>query len=366
MILLNDLKRQHQDLEDEIRAAVVNVCGSGWYVLGEQVRAVETDFATYCGVGHCIGLNSGTDALEIALRGLGLGTGNAVATVANAGGYASTAIRCVGATPYYIDVDPETYNMDLDKLQPVIDHVQAVVVTHLYGRLAPMDKLLALVRSAGVPVIEDAAHAHGASRDGQKVGAWGDLACFSFYPTKNLGAVGDGGAIVTANKALADRCRCLAQYGWSERNRAAVPGGRNSRLDEIQAAVLRVKLPRLDQWNKRRRQVAALYESGLENIPALSFRPRGGTEDTVHLFVIECADRTAVQISLKEAGIGSAVHYPVADHQQPAYQVVQHSVPLPVTEALCGRVLSLPCYPEIHTDEVASVVAALQKQPSYD
>jgi dTDP-4-amino-4,6-dideoxygalactose transaminase len=228
-----------------------------------------------------------------------------------------------------------------------------------------MDDLLSITRPAGVPVIEDAAHAHGALRHGRRAGAFADLACFSFYPTKNLGAAGDAGAVVTAADELAARCRQLAQYGWSERNHAELPGGRNSRLDEIQAAVLRVKLPYLDNWNKRRRQIAEFYENGLRGVPGLSFQPRGDDDDTVHLFVIECDNRTAVQMALKEAGVATGAHYPVADHQQRAFRDVHRAGQLPVTEALCARVLSLPCYPEIRDDEVYGVVSALQKHLSH-
>lgn len=359
-ILLNDLKRQQQALGDELKAAVGAVCDRGWYSMGEEVRGFEAEFAKYCGVGNCVGLNSGTDALELALRSVGVGPCDTVVTVANAGGYASTAIRVIGATPHYVDVDRAGMNMSPSALDAAIGQVAAVIVTHLYGRLAAMDDLIAIARLHGVPVIEDAAHAHGARRWGRRAGAIGDLACFSFYPTKNLGASGDAGAVVTGDDDLAARCRQLAQYGWSERYNAELPGGRNSRMDEIQAAVLRVKLPHLDRWNERRRRVAAMYEAGLRGVPRLGLDPRGAEDDSVHLFVVECEERSAVLAGLQQAGVGAGAHYPVPDHHQPAFRDCHRAGPLPVTEALCNRVLSLPCYPEITEDEVATVVRVLR------
>lgn len=366
MILLNDLKRQHQIIGDDIRQAINNVCDSGWYSLGREVTNFENVFANFCGVDHCIGLNSGTDALEMSLRALDIGQGAVVATTANAGGYASTAILSVGATPYYIDVNPSNFNMCAQALNTVINQVQAVIVTHLYGRLAPMADLLSITCPLNIPIIEDAAHAHGALQNKQRAGSFGDLACFSFYPTKNLGAYGDAGAIVTNNNTLANRCRQFAQYGWSDRYNAELTGGRNSRLDEIQAAILSVKLVHLDAWNKRRRQIAQLYETGLQTVPRISFQSRGSSNDSVHLFVIECEDRSTVQKLLKKAGVASAAHYPIADHHQRAFQSLYKSEPLKITERLCTRVLSLPCYPEMQDSEVLHVISAIQKHLSND
>ncbi len=360
MILLNDLKRQQLALGAELKAAVCKVCDRGWYALGEEVRGFEAEFASYCGVANCIALNSGTDALELALRCLGIGDDDVVVTVANAGGYASTAIRLVGATPHYVDVDGFSMNMTAASLQDAIADVSAVIITHLYGRLAAMDELVAIARGAGVPVIEDASHAHGARRAGRRAGAMSNLACFSFYPTKNLGAAGDAGAIVTDDEGLSKRCRQLAQYGWSTRYNAELAGGRNSRMDEMQAAVLRIKLPHLDGWNDRRRQIAAQYEQGLQNIPQLRLHTRGTDDDTVHLFVVECQDRDTVVEDLQKAGVGAAAHYPVADHRQRAFADCHRSESLSVTEALCDAVMSLPCYPEITDDEVATVIGAVR------
>jgi dTDP-4-amino-4,6-dideoxygalactose transaminase len=361
MILLNDLRRQQQVLGEELKAAIGAVCDRGWFSMGEEVRGFEMEFAEFCGVAHCVGLNSGTDALEFALRSVGVGPRDAVATVANAGGYASTAIRVVGATPYYIDVDRAGMNMSAGALDAEIGQVAAVIVTHLYGRLAAMDDIVSVACGHGVPVIEDGAHAAGARRDKFRAGAIGDLACFSFYPTKNLGACGDAGAVVTCDAEIAARCRQLAQYGWSERYNAELPGGRNSRMDEMQAAVLRVKLPHLDGWNERRRRAAELYQSGLQGVRTMSFEARGAEDDTVHLFVVECEERNAVLANLRREGVGAGAHYPVPDHHQPAFRNCHRAGPLPVTEALCSRVLSLPCYPEITDDEVATVIDVLRK-----
>jgi aminotransferase EvaB len=360
MIPQNDLRRQQQALADELKAAICAVCDRGWSALGKEVRGFEAEFAEYCGVAHCVSLNSGTDALELALRSLEIGEGDAVATVANAGGYASTAIRVVGAIPHYVDVDPTSMNMSVDSLRSAISQVSAVIVTHLYGRLADMDAVRSLAQASRVTVIEDASHAHGAARAGARAGAMSDIACFSFYPTKNLGAAGDAGAIVTADDGLAQRCRQLAQYGWSRRYQAELQGGRNSRMDEIQAAVLRIKLPHLDGWNERRRQIGAQYAAGLREIPGLHVHGRGDNDDTVHLFVITCPDRDAVIAALHQAGVGATAHYPVADHMQPAFATCHHAESLSVTEGLCASVLSLPCYPEITDDEVKMVIGAVR------
>ena len=361
MIPLNNLKRQQQALGQELKAAIGAVCDRGWFSMGAEVQGFETEFSEYCGVGHCVGLNSGTDALELALRSVGVGPRDAVATVANAGGYASTAIRVVGATPYYIDVERASMNMSAGALDAEIGKVAAVIVTHLYGRLAAMDDIVSVARRHGVPVIEDGAHAHGARRDGFRAGAIGDLACFSFYPTKNLGACGDAGAVVTSDAGIAARCRQLAQYGWSERYNAEISGGRNSRMDEMQATVLRVKLPHLDGWNNRRRSVAELYQSGLRDVHGIGFEARGAEDDTVHLFVVECEDRSTVLANLREGGVGAGAHYPLPAHHQPAFRNCHRAGPLPMTEALCRRVLSLPCYPEITDDEVATVIGVLRE-----
>jgi len=353
-IPVNDLKRHDAPLEGELAAAVNRVLSRGWYILGPEVEAFEEEFARYCGAAHAIGVGNGTDALELALRALGIGPGAEVATVANAGMYGTTAILRAGAMPLYVDVDDRSMTMSPAALRAAISGATAaVVVTHLYGRMAEMEELLAVAGRADIPVIEDAAQAHGAERAGRKAGSWGALGCFSFYPTKNLGAAGDGGAVVTADAALARKVRALRQYGWTDRFRSTVAGGRNSRLDEVQAAVLRVKLPHLDGWNARRREIAGIY----------------GSEDTLpdyvaHLYVIRAKNRDCIRRALRTAGIGTDVHYPVPDHRQESMRgVAFRQTALPVTEACADEVLTLPCFPEMtdgEVEEIAELLRSLQ------
>lgn len=340
-------------------ATARRVIAGGWYVLGPELDGFEREFAAYCGLAHAIGVASGSDALELALRALGLGPGAVVVTVANAGFYATAAILAVGATPRYVDVAAETGLLDPAALGPLLaaGPVAALIVPHLYGRLAPMAEILALCRPRRVAVIEDCAQAHGAQRDGRRAGAFGAVGCFSFYPTKNLGALGDGGALVTDDPALAGRLRALRQYGWGDKYHVELPGGRNSRLDEMQAAFLRVGLPALDGWNRRRRAIADRYRAGLRH-PRVVCPPPGGADDVAHLFVLRCAGRDALAAHLAARGIGCAVHYPVPDHRQPGWRAAGAGT-LPVTERRAAEILSLPCYPELEDDEVAAVIDAV-------
>ena len=253
----------------DLAACLRQVVDSGWYVLGSQVRDFEAAFADYVGVSHTVGVANGTDALVLALRALGVGAGSRVAMVANAGYYGSAAAALVGAEPMYVDVDAATLTMEPGSLSAVLAHekTDAVIVTHLYGQMADMDRLSTLCRQAGVPLIEDGAQAHGAAWAGRQAGAWGAVGCFSFYPTKNLGALGDGGAVVTGDAELADRLRALRQYGWGRKYEVLSPGGGNSRLDELQAAVLLAKLPRLNAANAARRAIAGRYGAELAGLP---------------------------------------------------------------------------------------------------
>lgn len=342
----------------DLPAVLREVVESQRYVLGPCVQAFEKAFAAYVGVPHAIGVANGTDALTIALRGLGLGPGQRVLTVANAGFYSSTAIRAIGAEPVYADVDATTLNLSPAALAEALagPPLGAVVVTHLYGQLADMPAIAALCRAAGVPLIEDCAQAHGARRDGRLAGAWGDVGCFSFYPTKNLGALGDGGALVTADAVLAERMRALRQYGWGAKYEVVMGGGSNSRLDELQAAVLSAKLPLLDAANARRRAIAARYGEAFAHLPLQA--PRAEAEDYVaHLYVVRSAQRDALRAHLTAQGIASDVHYPIADHLQPVQASACAGALLPVTESACAQVLTLPCFPGL-TDELADRVIA--------
>lgn len=356
----NDPARQVAALGDAISDALADVVSSGWFIHGRQHDAFETEFAAYCGVNECIGVGNGTDALEIALRAIGCAAGDEVVTVANAGMYTTSACISVGATPVFADVDPSTLEISPASFREMISgDTKAVVVTHLYGYLADVDAVRALAAPHGIKVIEDCAQAHGALRDGRRAGSMGDLATFSFYPTKNLGALGDGGAIVTDDPGLAERARMLRQYGWASKYDARIPGGRNSRLDEIQAAVLRVKLPHLDGWNERRREIVARYrEAAAEGALGLVHEP--GPDYVAHLCVAMHPEREALRAQLLARGVQTAVHYPVQDQQQVALaDVPWRAGDLVATRAATESVLSLPCYPELTDQEIDHVAQVL-------
>jgi dTDP-4-amino-4,6-dideoxygalactose transaminase len=358
-VRLFDAARVQQPYRQAIDAAIAAVLDSGRYVLGPAVAGFEQSFAQYCGVAHAIGVGNGSDALELALRALGIGSGATVVTVANAGGYASTAIRACGAIPRYVEIDADTLLIDPAALASVLaERPGAVIVTHLYGRLAAIERVVADCASIGVPVIEDCAQAHGAERAARRAGSFGAIGCFSFYPTKNLGALGDGGALVTGDAALAARVRALRQYGWATKYRVDLDHGRNSRLDELQAAILNAKLPRLDRDNQRRRAIVAAYDGGLRNPQVRPPAGRGGSDDVGHLYVLRCSRRDALVAHLAALGIDSDVHYPLPDHLQPAWRVAQPPA-LPATEAAAAEILSLPCHPALTDEEVARVIDAV-------
>jgi dTDP-4-amino-4,6-dideoxygalactose transaminase len=359
MIPFNDLNRTPPALRAQLSASVQRVFDRGWYILGPEVTAFENEFAAYCGIGHCLTVANGTDALEIALRALGVGPGDTVATAANAGGYSTTAICAIGAVPRYVDIDPASMTLSPAALKIALDEgVRAVIAKHLYGRMADLPALLSLTQAADVPLIEDCAQAHGASLSGRKAGSWGAVACFSFYPTKNLGACGDGGALTTDSDALAARVKRLRQYGWTSKYHSA-EHGRNSRLDDMQAAILRAKLPLLDGWNRRRREIAALFNDALQGSDV--DHPRGLAKDFVaHLYVIRCAGRDALRSALASRGIATEIHYPVPDHLQEAEQRYGSAPSLPCTERAAEEILTLPLYPELRDDELAAITQALR------
>lgn len=342
----------------DFSGAIKRVIERHWYVLGEEVDAFEQEFARYVGVAECVTVANGTDALELALRGLGVEKGDRVVAVANAGFYGSTAIHAIGATPVYVDVDAETLTMSASGLARALETgPKAIIVTHLYGQLADIDELVRIADDAGVPLIEDCAQAHGAVRGGKQAGSFGRAGCFSFYPTKNLGALGDGGAIVTRDLELAERVRRLRQYGWAQKYMVEAVGGRNSRLDEIQAAVLREKLPHLDKWNAQRRDIARRYNGAFSSLPVRC--PCSTDEDYVaHLYVLRVEGRDSFREFLTARGIATDVHYPIPDHRQPAYPVPSIAA-MKVTESACSSVVSLPCYPGLTGADVERVIAAV-------
>jgi dTDP-4-amino-4,6-dideoxygalactose transaminase len=360
-----DLQRQHTQLRQELEVAMTQVLLHGWYILGKEVRAFEQEFAHYCGVAHAVGVANGTDALYLALAALKIGPGDEVITVANAGSYQVMAILQTGARPVLVDSDPNTHTLDPHQLEPAITpRTRAILPVHLYGRLADMPAIAAIATRHGLDVVEDAAQAHGAwmaeaSGHPRKAGAWGICAAFSFYPTKNLGAIGDGGAVVTDDAALAEQVRQLRQYGWSSKYVTTEPGGRNSRLDELQAALLRIKLRYLDAGNAARRERAAWYAELLADTP-LNL-PDAAPGHVYHLYAVESEQRDALRSHLTAAGIGSDIHYPLPAHCQPAYAHLNCPVgTLPQTERQARRILSLPLFPELTCTEVEQVAATVQ------
>ena len=341
---------------EEIREAIERVLSSGQYILGPEVAAFEEEFARYLGGGFSIGVGSGTDALEIALRAAGIGAGDRVATVANTVSATVAAIQQIGARPQFVEIDPATQVMSEHALADVFEacpgEIKAVVPVHLYGYPANMSAIMELTARNGAIVVEDCAQAHGARIQGRKAGAWGTLAAFSFYPTKNLGALGDGGAVFTRDPVLAERVRLLRQYGWRVRYVSDFPG-RNSRLDELQAAILRVKLRYLDTENTRRREMAGIYHRRLAGLPLLLPAVGAEVEPVYHQFAVRTPAREELRCELLGHGIAAAVLYPVPLHHQPAYE--DRSARLPETARACAEVLCLPCHPGLSDGEVHSV-----------
>lgn len=357
-IPVTDLARQNRTVRHAIETAIGRVLKRNWYVLGREVELFEANFAKFCGVSHCVGAGNGSDAIEIALRACGVPRNARVITVANAGGYATGAILRAHAVPLLVDTSGTTMLIDLQRLASAMRaDVGAIIATHLYGRMCPMPDVLRIAERHGVPVIEDCAQAHGALLDGKRAGTWGICGCFSFYPTKNLGAIGDAGAIVTSDPKLAQKLRALRNYGWTERYAVREQFGCNSRIDEIQAAVLNAKLPFLPIWNERRRQVILRYLSEFKEHGIATLERPCGPEDVGHLFVMRVNDRADVQQELARCGIGTSVHYPFPDHQQSAWiGEPWAATSLPETEASCREIISLPCFPELTHAEIRAVV----------
>lgn len=355
-----DLRDVYLELAPELEAAFRRVMDSGWYMLGPEVEAFEREFAAYCGARFCVGVGNGLDALHLILRAWGIGPGDEVIVPANT--YIATwlAVSYAGARPVPVEPDPRTYNLDPQRLEAAIStRTKAILPVHLYGLPADMDPICAVARLHGLKVIEDAAQAHGARYKKRRVGALGDAAGFSFYPTKNLGAFGDGGAVVTDDPELAGRVAALRNYG-SRRKYENEVKGYNSRLDELQAALLRVRLSHLDEWNERRRARAHLYISLLSGLPlTLPYEPTW-TEHAWHLFVIRTARREALQRLLDARGVGTLIHYPIPPHLQPAYvELGLRNGALPVTEAIHREVLSLPLGPRLSEEQARCVAAAV-------
>lgn len=352
-----DLRRQYRTIRAEIDAAVRRVLERGWFVLGQEVQSFELEFAEYLGAKHVVGVGSGTEALHLALLAIGIGPGDEVITVANTCVPTASAISLVGAKPALVDVDPASFNLDPAKLEAAITpRTRAIIPVHLYGQAADMDPILQIARRHNLAVIEDAAQGHGATYRGKKLGTLGHIGCFSFYPSKNLGACGDGGAIVTNDDQLAERARMLRNYGERQRYFHKIKGS-NSRLDEIQAAILRVKLRHLDSWNKRRRQIADLYNREITNPMIKKPAEMSYGSHNYHLYVIRCERREELQQHLADRGIKTLIHYPIPIHLQEAYSDLNHRRgDYPVAEKCADEVLSLPIFPEL-SDQEAHYVA---------
>ena len=349
-----------------IDAAIARVLDGGIYILGKEVEVFEAAFANFVGVAHAIGVASGTDAIEIALRACGIGSGDLVFSVSHTAVATIAAIERAGATPVLVDVEPGTYTMAPRELlrvlqSPPVGRPAAVLPVHIYGQPAELAALAEIARIFGIRLIEDCAQSHGALYRGGAVGSFGDIACFSFYPTKNLGAFGDGGMVVTNDPALAATLREIREYGWRERYVSAL-GGINSRLDPIQAAILGVKLKSLEADNTRRQAVANRYDTGLTGLPLALPARRPQTTHVFHQYVIRLAERDALRETLHAGGIGSGIHYPVPVHQQPAYSGRLDCGPsgLGITERAAPQILSLPIYPQISDVAVDRVIAEIR------
>lgn len=356
-IPFNDLSRAVVAQRPELDAALAEVLDSGWLVHGPQHSRFESELAEYLGVAHAAGVGNGTDALEIALRAVMPEGRDVVISAANCGGYTSTAARRAGFTLRYADVDPTTHLLTPEEILPLLGaDVGAVVVTHLYGRVADVAAIRAVCEPRGIAVVEDCAQALGAGAPGSRAGSFGDIAAFSFYPTKNLGALGDGGAIATRSDEIDAAVRRLRQYGWDRKYSVAQDGGRNSRLDEMQASVLRVRLRLLDDATAARRAIVERYaQAASDRVRVLP----ASAGHAAHLAVVETKEVAALQDHLATALVRSDVHYPIPDHQQPAFAADESDTFLPTTERLAGQILSLPLFPELREDEIERVCAAL-------
>jgi dTDP-4-amino-4,6-dideoxygalactose transaminase len=353
-----DLARQTAALRPELDAAVDRVLSSGRYLYGEELARFEAAFAAWCGAGDAIGVANGTEAVTIALQAVGVGPGDEVITVANTCVPTIVGIEGAGAVPVLVDADPETRNLDPDLVeQAITPRTRALLPVHLYGRMADLEALGRIAEEHGLMLVEDCAQAHGAETDGRRAGAVGHAAAFSFYPTKNLGALGDAGAVVTSDPSVAERARLLRHYGERERYEHVLHG-RNSRLDALQAALLAAKLPHLDGWVERRQAIAARYTEALSGTAVRGPADPADGRHAYHLYVVEVAERERFRAALSTAGVETAVHYPRPIHLQPAYRDLGAGRDLAVSERLCETIVSLPIYPELTDAEVEQVSAA--------
>lgn len=361
MIPFLDLGAGYRELEHEIDSAIKRVLTSGWYILGEEVEHFEAEYAAYCDASETVSVANGLDALILSLRALGIGPGDEVIVPSNTFIATWLAVSAVGAKAVPVEPDPRYHNIDAELIVAAITkRTKAVIVVHLYGQPVDLDSIKNITASHGLALIEDAAQAHGALYRGKRIGAHGDLVCWSFYPAKNLGAYGDGGAVTTCNQALAANIRLLRNYGSKEKYRNEVQGV-NSRLDPVQAAVLRVKLKYLDEWNGRRKTIAGEYLSALGDLDLALPEVPDWADPVWHLFVIKSHDREALQKRLSDQGVSTQIHYPLAPFQQQAYASAAESYgALPIAEKISSEVLSLPIGPHQSEDHTAKIIAAVR------
>jgi len=370
-ILQADPRANYLAHKPEIDEAISRVLESGRYILGRETEAFEKEFAAYLGAAYAVGVGNGTDALEIALRACGVGPGDGVATVSHTSVATVAAIECVGASPILVDINPVTFTMEPEHLEETLEKLsssqssavrgkpKAVIPVHLYGHPADMPAILEISQRYGLYVIEDCAQSHGAALYGRKTGTWGHLAAFSFYPTKNLGAIGDGGMVVTNDPELAERVRLFREYGWRQRY-ISEHQGLNSRLDELQAAILRTKLFYLEEENQKRRSLAKIYEELLSNTSLMLPKCLPEANHVYHQYVVRSTRRDSLREFLQTRGISTIIHYPVPIHRQPAYEGRLRCVSsMQMTEKVANEILSLPMYPELNIEQLHHVAEAI-------
>lgn len=362
MVHFSSPKAQYLSHKSEIDKAIEETLETGWYILGQQTKLFEKEFAHYIGVDFSIGVGSGTEALHLALKACGVGPGDEVITVSHTAVATISAIELCGALPVMVDIEENYFSIDPTKIERFISpKTKAIIPVHIYGQPANLHSILAIAKKNNVKVIEDCAQVHGALYEGKRVGSFGDISCFSFYPTKNLGAIGDGGAVATNNPELAEKVRLLREYGWAERYISHLSGW-NSRLDEIQAAILRVKLRTLDADNNRRAKIASLYDKGLEGTGVIIPPRRENTSHVYHLYVIRTKQRDNLKQFLSEKEIGTGIHYPVPVHLQTAYVgTLKGADHLAITEKAANEILSLPMYPELTESDANKVIEAIRE-----
>lgn len=359
---MNDFKLQYLSIREEIDSAIQDVLDSGWYILGDKVTAFEQEFAQYCKSDFAVGVGNGLDALKLTLRAFGIKNGDEVITVSNTAVATALAISLVGAKPVFVDIDPTTYTLDITQLESKINNkTKAIIPVHLFGHPVDMEPLMELANKYKLVVIEDACQAHGSEYRGRKVGSIGNAGCFSFYPTKNLGAYGDGGMILTNNKKIAEKIMLLRNYGQESRY-VHIFKGENSRLDELQAAILSVKLKYLDKWNEKRRYNAEIYKKLLKEVPEVICPiEKINAKHIYHLYVIRTLKRNDLQNFLKSKNIITLIHYPIPIHLQKAYKNSEiYKKSLPVTERVAEEILSLPMYPELQSEQIKNVAESIK------